>query len=176
MHSHFFYHDKKIYYKIEGKGKAIVLLHGFLEGLYVWEDYMKELSKNYTVLTIDLPGHGDSECISEVHDMTMMSEVVASAIYINNISQCILIGHSMGGYVMLKFADKYPNLLKGFGLLHSHALPDSEEGKANRNRVIEIVSKNHKNFISQFFPELFASANVSKFKKEIDKLNLMRIK
>ncbi len=169
MRSHFFYHDKKIYYHIEGNGKSIVLLHGFMESLHIWDEFSRELSKDFTVLTIDLPGHGDSENLSEDYSIQLMSEVVAAALYLNNISKCIMIGHSMGGYVTLEFAEKYPEMLKGIGLFHSHAMEDSPEGKENRNRVIEAVKKNHKNFITQFFPNLFATENVLKFKKEIDK-------
>jgi pimeloyl-ACP methyl ester carboxylesterase len=169
MRSHFFYHDKKIFYHIEGKGKHIVFLHGFLENLHIWDDFSRELSKDFTILTIDLPGHGDSELTGEECSMQMMSEIVAAALYLNNISKCIMIGHSMGGYVTLEFAERYPDMLKGFGLFHSHALADSPEGKENRNRVIEVVKKNHKNFILQFFPDLFAIENLHKFKNEIDK-------
>lgn len=170
MRNYFLYDNKKIYYRIEGDGKAIVLLHGFLETLHIWDEFSRELSKDFSVLTIDFPGHGDSENISEVHSVRLMTEIVAAALYVNNISECIMIGHSMGGYVTLDFADKYPTMLKGFGLFHSHALADSPEGKENRNRVIEAVKKNHKNFIVHFFPDLFATENVHFYRKEIEKL------
>lgn len=172
MRKHFEIKNKKIYYKIEGNGKTIVLLHGFPFSLNLWDDLSRELSNEFKVLTIDLPGFGDSECLSEVHSMSLMAQVIKAALDINNISKCILLGHSMGGYVTLEFADKYPEMLKGFGLIHSHALPDTKEGKENRNRVIEAVKKNHKNFVSSFIPELFAPHNIEKCKKRYRKNNV----
>jgi pimeloyl-ACP methyl ester carboxylesterase len=53
-----------------------------------------------------------------------------------NISSCIMLGHSMGGYITLAFAEKYPLLLTGLGLIHSTAFADSEEKKKNRARAL----------------------------------------
>ena len=172
MRNYFEIQNKKIYYKAEGSGKAIVLLHGFPFSLHLWDDFSRELSNNFKVLTIDLPGFGDSEMLSEIHTIELMAQVVKAALDINNISKCIMIGHSMGGYVTLQFAEKYPEMLNGFGLFHSHALADTPEGKENRNRIIETVKKNHKNFLNSFIPELFIPENVSEYRKEIDKLIL----
>ena len=170
MRNYFEIQNKKIYFRIEGSGKAIVLLHGFPFSLNLWDDMSRELSKEYRVLSINLPGFGDSESIASIHTMDMMAQVVKVALDINNISKCILLGHSMGGYVTLQFADKYPELLSGFGLLHSHAMADTDEGKKNRDRVIEAVKKNHKNFVSNFIPELFTAENNRIYSKEIEKI------
>jgi pimeloyl-ACP methyl ester carboxylesterase len=84
-----------------------------------------------------------------------------------------MIGHSMGGYVTLEFAGKYPEMINGFGLFHSHALPDSSEGKENRNRIIETVKKNHKNFLNSFIPDLFSTENSAHYTKDIERLLLI---
>ncbi len=170
MHNYFEIQDRKIYYKVEGTGKAIVLLHGFPFSLHLWDDFSRELSNNFKVLTIDLPGFGDSDMLSEIHTMGLMAQVVKTALDINDIKKCIMVGHSMGGYVTLQFAEKYPEMLSGFGLFHSHSLADTTEGKENRNRIIETVKKNHKNFLNSFIPELFIPENVSRYRKEIDNL------
>ena len=51
-----------LHYEISGKGKQnLVLLHGFMENLMIWEDLEKYLSKDFTLIKIDLPGHGLSK-------------------------------------------------------------------------------------------------------------------
>ncbi len=168
MNTAFFdYQGKKIHYTIEGKGNTIVLLHGFMESLQIWKDFSHELSANFKVVCIDLPGHGKSECISEIHSMELMADVVKQVVDSLGISSFVLIGHSMGGYASLQFADKYPTMLKGLGLFHSQALADTEEAKTNRDRTCEIVKQNRKDFITNFIPDLFAPENVAKFAEEI---------
>jgi len=161
------YQQKNIHYTTEGQGNTIVLLHGFMESLQIWKDFSHELSANFKVVCIDLPGHGKSECIGEVHSMDLIADIIKKIVDHLEISSFVLIGHSMGGYASLQFADQYPEMLKGMGLFHSQALADTEETKVNRDRTCEIVKHSRKNFISQFIPDLFAQENVEKFAAEI---------
>lgn len=168
MNAAFFnYQGKNIHYTTEGQGNTIILLHGFMESLQIWKDFSKELSANFNIICIDLPGHGKSECIATVHSMDQMADIVKQIADYLAVSSFVLIGHSMGGYVSLQFADQYPLMLRGLGLFHSQALADSEETKKNRDRTCEIVKLNRKNFISQFIPDLFATENVERFATEI---------
>ncbi len=168
MNSSFYdFNGNKIHYTTEGQGDVVVLLHGFLESLLIWKDFSHELSGNFTVVCIDLPGHGKSECIGSVHSMDKVAEVVKGITDYLKISSFVLIGHSMGGYVSLQFADMYPDMIKGLGLFHSQALADTEEAKIKRERTCEIVKQNRKGFISEFIPDLFAPENVEKFDAEI---------
>lgn len=161
------YHNKIIHYTTEGQGNTIVLMHGFMESLQIWEDFSFELSKNNRVVCIDLPGHGKSECIEEVHSMELFADVIKRVVDELEIPNFLLIGHSMGGYASLEFAGKYPEMLKGLVLFHSQAMSDSEEAKIMRDRSCEIVKQNRKNFITHFIPDLFADENVEKYAKEI---------
>jgi len=172
MTKHITYKGKKIRYKVKGEGPAIVLLHGFLEDMGMWKYHAGKLSAKFTVITVDLPGFGGSQCFSQVHLMEQLATVVNRVLKQEEISKCLMIGHSMGGYVTLAFAKKFPGKLKGFGLFHSHALADTPEAKVNRNRAIDIVRSDRGLFIINFFPELFASENVEKYKNEIRKLHL----
>jgi pimeloyl-ACP methyl ester carboxylesterase len=73
------------------------------------------------------------------------------------IQQCILIGHSMGGYIALAFAEKYPDRLIALGLFHSTAYPDNEEKKTARRKSIEFIRNNSSAaFIRQSIPNLFS--------------------
>jgi len=159
---------KKIYCHVSGKGPVIVLLHGFLESGEIWKNFARRLSDSFQVITIDLPGHGNSEQTGPVQSMDDMAEAVRRVLKTLEIKSCLVVGHSMGGYVALAFAEKYPRLLKGFVLFHSHAAADTPETRINRDRTINLVQKDHHGFIKNFIPDLFAIENVAQFRAEIE--------
>lgn len=167
MEKKFILNGKKVHYKITGKGETLVLLHGYLESLEMWTKHQAFLSSKYKVISIDLPGHGKTDHYYDVHTMSFMSDIVYEVLKSENITNCMMIGHSMGGYTTLAFADKYPQMLKGFGLFHSHASADNKEAKRNRERTIEIIKQDKGHFINEFIPSLFAPANVEKFASQI---------
>jgi len=159
-----------VFYSIEGNGPSVLLLHGFLEDHTIWNYFVSRLSLNYQVLTVDLPGSGKSSVFGKIHSMGFLAEAVNLILEKEKITQSIVVGHSMGGYVALALAEKYPEKLEGIVLFHSHAAADNDEGKINRNRTIEIVRNNHKNFINSFIPLLFAEINQAEYSNEITKL------
>ncbi len=171
MEYNFFdYNGKKIRYTIKGQGNTLVLLHGFMESVQIWNDFSSELSKDFKVLCIELPGHGKSDLIADIQTMEITADMIDKLCKNIEIKEFVIIGHSMGGYVSLQFAELFPEKIKGLGLFHSHALADSDEAKQNRDRACEIVKSSRKVFISQFIPELFAPENIVKFDKEIKEL------
>ncbi|MDP4290444.1 MAG: alpha/beta hydrolase [Bacteroidota bacterium] len=164
------YQNQPIRYKTEGLGNTLVLLHGFLESLDIWDSFSAQLSKHYRVVTIDLPGHGESGYWGKVHSMELMAECVNEVLDHLNVEKCVIAGHSMGGYVAIHFAEKHPEKVKGFGFFHSNADADTQVGKINRDRVIAILNRAHVTWVSQFIPDLFAESNKGKFIPEIQKL------
>ncbi|MBL55708.1 MAG: alpha/beta hydrolase [Flavobacteriales bacterium] len=150
------YKGAKIHYSKKGNGKrTVVLLHGFLENLNVWNDYVSVLAKYNTVYSIDLPGHGQSDCLGYVHTMDDMAGCVKQVLKENKKRKAILVGHSLGGYVALAFGDLYPDALNGLCLFNSTAKPDSPERIKFRDRAIEVVKENHELFIKTAIPNLF---------------------
>ena len=151
------FRNKKVAYQSEGRGLTVVFLHGFGEDSRVWEDFTADLlEENYRVVVIDLPGQGKSETLEEM-TVENMAEAVAAVVNKLQLELFVLIGHSMGGYVSLAFAEKYPQLLAGLSLFHSHPYADSDEKKANRQRSIEFVRDNGTViFIKQLLPKLFS--------------------
>lgn len=152
--------DKKIgtlFYRDEGSGLPVVLLHGFAEDHTLWDIQVEHLRTGCRLIIPDLPGSILTPSSSPV-SMESMAESVLSILNHEGIDQCILIGHSMGGYVTLAFAEKYPDRFKGFGLFHSTAYPDSEEKKAARRKSIDFIRNNGSApFIRQSTPNLFAA-------------------
>jgi pimeloyl-ACP methyl ester carboxylesterase len=145
-------------------------LHGFTESLKIWTGFSTQLSKKYRVITIDLPGHGKSDCIAPVHTMEAMAEVIYTVLKKLKVNKCLMVGHSMGGYVTLAFASKYPKMLRGFSLFHSHCFPDNSAEQENRNRTIAIVNQDKFSYVAQFIPSLFPVEVHKKYSKLIERL------
>lgn len=162
---------KKINYRCEGEGeKTLVLLHGFMNNLCVWDKYFSAYRDKMRVVAIDLIGHGESEVVEEISSMELQSEMIKEVLNTLNIKSCVMVGHSMGGMITLCFAEKYPEYLKGYCLLHSSALADNPKGIENRKRACKIVNENKLKYIVDFIPNLFAEENVDKFANEINTL------
>ena len=157
-----------IFYTDQGQGNTIVLLHGFLENSSMWDYILPQLTKKNRVICIDLLGHGKTGCIGYIHSMELMSETVEALFTHLNINQSIFIGHSMGGYVALAFAEKNPDKLKGLCLMNSTAQADSTQKKQNRDRAILAVKQNHKTFIRMAIGNLFRPKNRILFSKDIN--------
>lgn len=164
------YKGINIFYTDEGKGQAIVLLHGFLENSNMWHDFLPELTKKNRVVCIDLLGHGQTGCIGYIHSMELMSEAVETVLNHLKIKQSTFIGHSMGGYVALAFAEKNPDAIIGLCLMNSTAEKDSKEKKENRDRAIITVKQNHKTFIRIAINNLFRPKNRAIFINEIKQI------
>jgi pimeloyl-ACP methyl ester carboxylesterase len=155
----------RIRYSDEGKGRAIVLLHGFPLNLEVWEEFSAELSKHFRVICIDLPGFGESECIGYVHSMELMAQCVHDVMHNLNLRRYIVVGHSMGGYAGLAFGELFPDNLRGFVMFHSSSYQDSPEKKIDRDRSIETIKKRRKSFLNVFTANLFSNSKDSHLKK-----------
>ncbi|QLE01220.1 alpha/beta hydrolase [Galbibacter sp. BG1] len=165
-----------VFYEDTGKGPAVVLLHGFLENSSIWNPLKDKLVKKYRVVTIDLLGHGKTGCLGYVHSMELMAEVVKAVLDELKLRRVSLIGHSMGGYVALAFAEAYPDDVKALALVNSTARADSEEKKKNRDRAIEMVKQNHKSFVRMGIANLFRPKNRKIFAEEIKGLKKEALK
>ena len=132
-----------------------MLVHGFGEDHSIWDLQVQHLEKHCTLIVPDLPGSGGS-ALQDV-SMEAMADHLKKILDEQSISTCIMIGHSMGGYVTLAFAEKYPGMLSGFGLFHSSAYADSEEKKETRRKAIEFIKKNGtREFLKTSAPNLIA--------------------
>lgn len=131
---------------------CMVLLHGYLESMFVWDDFVPLLYKRVRVVTLDLPGHGISEVKGECHSMEYLAEVVHDALQSLGIARCTLVGHSMGGYVALAFCERYPEMLDGVVLFSSTPNADTEEKRENRRREIVLVQAGKKEQLARIAP------------------------
>ena len=147
---------KKIAYRVHGKGQPLVLIHGLCEDSTIWDEFIKGLVGEFQIIRPDLSGFGESELLSE-HSIDVMAESVKAVLDDMGISKCVMVGHSLGGYVSVTLAEKYPSVLTGLGLFHSHPFADVPEKKEERRKSIEFVKTNgHIVYVKQLIPKLFA--------------------
>lgn len=152
-----------------GSGDTLVFLHGFCESKQVWAEFMKPLQQQFRTIALDLPGHGGNTGISIPYSMESMAEEVKHRLEELDVDECILVGHSMGGYVSMAFAEKYSYMLRGLCLFHSSALPDTDEKKENRTKTIDFVKRNGvTEYINPFIEPLFHPENRDRLKEEIE--------
>ena len=151
--------------------KSVVLLHGYLENMLVWDNFVSLLYKDVRVVTLDIPGHGISEVKGEIHSMEYLADTIAAALDKLGINQATIVGHSMGGYVALAFAERHPERTEGLVLLHSTPYADNEEKQKNRQREISLIRSGKKELLANTAPEAgFAVENRNRFRTEIEDL------
>ncbi|MES1214066.1 MAG: alpha/beta hydrolase [Bacteroidota bacterium] len=148
---------KKIVYHIGGRGLPVVLIHGFGEDGTVWKNQVASLERMYKLIIPDVPGSGDSEMVNDM-SMDGVSRTIKKILDKEKISTCTMIGHSMGGYIALAFAEENPSYLTAFGLFHSTAYPDTEEKKSTRRKGIEFIKEHGAfEFLKNTTPNLFST-------------------
>jgi pimeloyl-ACP methyl ester carboxylesterase len=142
----------------------------------MWDFCIPEMAKNNRIIAIDLLGHGQSECLGYVHTMEDQADMVFAVLQHLKIKKGTLIGHSMGGYVALAFAELYPENLKSLVLMNATSYVDSPERKKNRERAIKMVKKDYTTFVRLSISNLFSEANREILKVEIENVKLEALK
>ncbi len=160
----------QLYYSQAGRGTPVLLVHGFCEDSYIWEDLQRDLlEENCRVIRVDLPGfrhstpHGDR--------IENYAEAILAVADELKLAQFILLGHSMGGYAALAVAEQSPERLLGLGLVHSHPYADTAEKQASRLKSVQFIERyGHEMFAKQLVPKLFARRYAMSHRFLVDKL------
>jgi pimeloyl-ACP methyl ester carboxylesterase len=173
MQHHFSYQGYPVYYSKQGEGKAVVLLHGFGEDGHIFDEQVSFLKNHCQVIVPHLPGSGTSIYNPTLTSIEAYAECIHALLAQEKMEACILLGHSMGGYITLAFAELFPDKLNAFGLIHSTAFADSEEKKQNRKRGIEMIEQYGsypflKNTIPNLFGKRFKETHPEKVEQLID--------
>jgi pimeloyl-ACP methyl ester carboxylesterase len=162
MYQAFQYQGKNVSYQITGKGNAVVLLHGFGEDSTIFNHQIDFLKDDCLLIMPDLPGSGLSDFNEQLDSIDAFATCIHALLQHHKIDKCIMLGHSMGGYITLAFAALFPSYLNKFGLIHSTAFADSEEKKIIRQRGITLMNEyGSYSFLKNTIPNLFGE----KFKK-----------
>lgn len=147
----------RLAYTDAGSGEPILLVHGFCGSSAYWQKVIPALAERFRVIAPDLRGHGGSSAPDEPYTMERMAEDLVHLLDALEVERAALLGHSLGGYVTLAFAERHADRLTGFGLIHSTAYPDDEQGRANRDKGMESIRQNGMEpFVKALVPKLFA--------------------
>ena len=192
------YQNNTITYRVTGEGKTVVLLHGFAEDGGIWDHQVDFLKDHFRLIVPDIPGSGNSQLISNA-DIETYAEII-KVILDTELNEApepgrlekpgqnhaiqtgeeplwvagglvTIIGHSMGGYITLAFAEKYPQYLHSFGLFHSSAFADNEEKKLGRAKAIDFIKEQGAAaFLKTSIPGLFTKQFAEKYPARINAL------
>jgi pimeloyl-ACP methyl ester carboxylesterase len=136
----------------------------------IWSEFSRKLSKKFRIITIDLPGHGKTPALGYYHSMELLAQSVKAVLDKAGVRRYIIVGHSMGGYAALAFAELFPENVSGLCLFNSTSYADTEEKKKDRDRVIRLVKREHKHYVAEVINSLFAPENLPKIPNEVEKV------
>lgn len=163
------YRETVIHFSDHGEGRALVFLHGYLLSHRIWLDFTRPLERDYRVICVDLPGHGDSGLMADVSSMEIMAETTEAVLDSLGVERAVVFGHSMGGYAALALLEKRPELFSALVLFHSHPNADSPEVRNKRDREVLLVEQGHKNLLfSQSIPNMFANDRLAEHQRELN--------
>lgn len=164
------YRGTEMVYSDRGTGPCLLLLHGYLESGEIWDSFAKRIPRGYRLIIPDLPGHGRSGTFGETHSMDDLAGGIRAILETEGLQKIFLVGHSMGGYVAMAFADLFPEKLMAYCLFHSTCFADSEEKKENRDREISLVLCGKKRQIVMVnVPKAFSVNNVDLMPDEVER-------
>jgi pimeloyl-ACP methyl ester carboxylesterase len=156
MDKQIIFQNQPIFYKVTGEGNPVVLVHGVPADGSLWNNQAAFLSSRYKLIIPDLPGSGKSGLTTDL-SIVSMAEMINCILEEEKLPEAVLIGHSMGGYICIAMAEKYPGKVKALGFFHSSAYADTEEKKATRQKNIGFIQKHGSyEFIKQSTPGLFS--------------------
>ena len=177
MKKRIIFKETELVYSDHGKGRCIVLLHGYLERGEVWQSFTGQMPGGFRFIVPDLPGHGDSGSWGRVHSMDELANALSTILEAEGIEKVFLAGHSMGGYVCMAFADLYPEKLLAYALVHSTPFADTEEKRENRDREISLVLCGKKRQIVLVnIPKAFATENLDRMSTQVESLKQMALR
>lgn len=171
MDKYIHFRDISGFYTDEGEGDTLVLVHGFCEDGSVWNHFSKSLSRNFRVIIPDLPGYRNSSLTNEELTIEWMADFLKAILDKEKVARAIIVGHSMGGYITLAFAEKYPELALKIALFHSHCFADNEEKKKSRQKSVDFIKQHGTTvFVEELYNNLFGQKFLSENKSVVEKL------
>ena len=171
-HHTILYQGIQLHYRKIGVGAATLLIHGFGEDGNVFNQAIKHLPEQGMLLIPDLPGSGESEIWTaaepSLNDFALALDTILKK---EGIEKCSVMGHSMGGYIAMAFAEQFPEKMVALSLLHSTAYADSAERIQKRKQAIDFIEREGAAaFLRISLPGLFAPAFREHGKAVIDAL------
>ena len=147
-----------------GKGTPLMLVHGFPLDSSSWNELIPYLKDHFDLILPDLRGFGKSTTVEAPYTLSDMADDLAGLLDHLGVEKTALAGHSMGGYISLAFAKKYPQRVSGLGLVASQAAADAPEGKERRYKTAaDVAEKGVGVVVEAMTPKLSADVRVQGF-------------
>jgi pimeloyl-ACP methyl ester carboxylesterase len=133
-----------------GEGTPLVFIHGFQSNKISWLKYIKPFKDSYKIIIPDLPAHGSSLYNeSQKFDLESLSAFLNEFFEKKNLKDVCLIGTSLGGGVVMKFAESYPDRLDKLILINPVGIkPETEK------EYLKIIETNERLFFPNNYQEL----------------------
>ncbi len=150
-----------------GRGPHLCFLHGFCEDSSIWSSLIHSLKKDFTCIAIDLPGFGASSALN-FQPIAIVAKQVNGLLKHEKVKNVVMLGHSMGGYILANYINKFGSVLRGAAFVHSTSRADSKTKVINRTKTINFLnSQGTKEFFPLFTNGLVAPRNVNKHYKDL---------
>ena len=147
-----------------GKGTPLMLVHGFPLDSSSWNELIPYLKDHFDLILPDLRGFGKSTTVESPYTLSDMADDLAGLLDHLGLERTALAGHSMGGYISLAFAKKYPQRVSGLGLVASQAAADAPEGRERRYKTAaDVAEKGVGVVVEAMTPKLSADIRVQEF-------------
>ncbi len=141
----------------------ILFIHGFPMSKKIWKSQIVALTKSFNCYAIDLPGYGDNDAKNDFeHSINSYADYVDDFMSENGIDRANIVGMSMGGSIALNLTRRYPNRTQSLTIIHTSAIPDTEEDKLNRNKIIEDIENGGLSSFIENFADRLLSPSASK--------------
>jgi pimeloyl-ACP methyl ester carboxylesterase len=150
-------------YVIEGKGPAVVLIHGVGARLENWDGVCARLARHFQVLRYDLRGHGRSTRLPGPYSLSLFASDLRALFAHTGLRKAHIVGHSLGGMIAQMFCLKHADCVDRLALLSAVAGRTQEE----RERVVARIDlirggppgEHFRNSVSRWFSDAFIAAN-----------------
>ncbi|UYZ62781.1 alpha/beta fold hydrolase [Hymenobacter weizhouensis] len=150
---------------------TILFVHGYLESSEIWNEFVQELPDTYQVLRPNLPGYGPEPGRVGDYSLEAAADFLRQQLTEAGVGRVLLVGHSMGGYVSLAFAEKYPGLVAGLCLFHSSSLPDADEDRERRTRNSAFIEEHGvAAFADEFLKPQLSAAHRESMEHHVEQL------
>lgn len=169
--------DVRLAYDDVGSGPELLLVHGYPFNRSLWVEQVDALSKTFRLITPDLRGFGGSTISEGVSTMNRMAQDVARLMDALEISNAVVGGLSMGGYVVLGFYKQFASRVRGLVLADTRAQADTEEAKQVRTQQAEqILASGMAGITDAMLPKLLTPETVSKRPEVVKRIRDMMLK
>lgn len=147
--------------------KTLVLLHGYLETMYIWQQFIEKIQDKYRIVVLDLPGHGLTDSAPEI-TMEFCADTVKALLNKIGVKEAYIAGHSMGGYISIICCHKYPETFKKLILMNITPYEDFESKHIDTEREISVVKSGKLETLATIsIPGMYYESNLRKFDDKI---------